>query len=286
MSSPAPSKTLIFSDAHLKAVVSDKARHRTFARFLRRFAVPEFERIICVGDLFDFWFEYKSVIFSEYFEVLRAFAELRDQGKELHLICGNHDFWAGRFLQNEIGFHIHPDRAQITLGRFKALVIHGDGIEPTDYAYRAYKRVARNPLVVWLFRQIHPDWAMGLARSVSYTSRRVRRVEDTANSAQAAALRKYATQVIARGDADIVVCAHAHAPTLEWIEDNDRRGVYINSGDWLERGAYVVWDGTTFSLYWRDPEGVFPAILQSGVHDQAVLEDILHPPLRATLHLS
>ncbi len=160
-------KTLIFSDVHLKAIPEDRARQREFVDFLNRFQTGEFERIICLGDLFDFWFEYKNIIFSDFFEVLRAFADLRDAGMELHLICGNHDFWGGRFLRDELGFHIHPNSMEHRFGDLRGHLVHGDGINPEDRSYRAYKKFARNPLVVGAFRLIHPDWAMAIAQDAS-----------------------------------------------------------------------------------------------------------------------
>lgn len=238
-------KTLIVSDAHLKA--AEPERTRAFAAFLRRTATPEFDRVICLGDLFDFWFEYRHVVFSDYFPVLRAFADLRDAGLELHLVCGNHDFWAGRFLEEVLGFHIHLV-TELAFGDKRARLIHGDGINPKDWKYRAYKRVARNPFVVWAFRQLHPDWAMGLARAVSHSSRTLYKVADPWAGPEAASLREYARGVLARGEADIVMCGHAHAATLEEHPTPTGTGLYLNPGDWFERRAYAVWDGAAFHL--------------------------------------
>lgn len=246
-------KTLIFSDVHLKAIPGDRARQREFAAFLRRFQSDEFERVICLGDLFDFWFEYKTIIFSDFFEVLRAFADLRDGGMELHLICGNHDFWSGRFLRDDLGFHVHPNVMEQCFGDLRGHLVHGDGINPEDRSYRAYKRFARNPFVVGAFRCIHPDWAMAIARGVSHSSRTYLGTKDPFTGPEATSLRRYATGVLERGEADVVMCGHAHAPVHEEIETSHGRGTYINTGDWLEHRSHTIWDGERFEQFIDGP---------------------------------
>jgi UDP-2,3-diacylglucosamine hydrolase len=239
-------KTLIFSDVHLKAIPADRARQREFVAFLRRFSPDEFDTIICLGDLFDFWFEYQSTIFSDFFDVLRAFADLRDAGVETHLICGNHDFWAGRFLRDDLGFHIHPDVMEHQFGDLRGHLVHGDGINPEDKRYRAYKKFARHPWVVGAFRIIHPDWAMGIARAVSHGSRTYLGSDDPANGPEAQSLRRYAQGVLKRDEADVVLCGHAHAPTLEELSREGGTGIYINTGDWIGHRSHTIWDGETF----------------------------------------
>ncbi len=242
-------KTLIFSDVHLKVTEAGLPHQRDFVRFLRGIRPEEFDRVICLGDLFDFWFEYRHVLFSGHFEVLRVFAELHEAGVELHLVCGNHDFWAGRFLREQLGFQIHQDGAELLFDGKKALLAHGDGLNQRDYPYRVYKRIARNRLVIALFRCLHPDLAMGLARVVSHSSRTLTRTEDTATGSEAKALRAFARGVLERGEADVVLCGHAHAPTLEEYDTPRGKGVYINSGDWLQHRTHVVWDGERFQLH-------------------------------------
>lgn len=242
-------KTLIFSDIHLKSVDSDKNRQKEFAGFLRNIPLHDYDRLICLGDLFDFWFEYRYVIFSEFFDVLHRFAIIRDAGIQLHLVCGNHDFWAGRFLQKELGFQIHPAGCLLPFGDKQALLQHGDGLNPADRSYRLYKRFARNPWVVGGFRLIHPDWAMMIARGVSHSSRTLLGVENPEEGAEAKALRAYAQGVLARGEADIVMCGHAHAPVLEKHPALRGEGIYINTGDWVSHRTHVVWDGQEFQIH-------------------------------------
>ncbi len=239
--------TLIFADVHLKVGPAHAADRAAFVDFLRSFDPAEFDRVVCLGDLFDFWFEYRHVIFSDYFDVLRVFAEWRDAGIEQHLICGNHDFWAGRFLRETLGMHIHPDGVTLPFGTQRAHFVHGDGINPADVNYRRYKRLARNPFVVGAFRLLHPDWAMALAQRVSHGSRTYFGTHDPYEGPEAKALRAFAEAKLAAGEADVVLCGHSHAPERVAFT----KGLYINPGDWQRRRMHVLWNGEGF-LHYRE----------------------------------
>jgi UDP-2,3-diacylglucosamine hydrolase len=239
-------KTVICSDVHLDA--SDRAGHAAFIQFLRSLDPAEVERLIILGDLFDFWFEYRHVIFSGYFNVLRALADLTDAGLALHLVCGNHDFWAGRFLRDSLRVAIHPAPVTLPFGARRVLLVHGDGLNPGDWSYRAYKRVARARPVIWLFSLLHPDWAMRIARGVSYGSRAITHVEDRANGAEVVSQRAFAHKLLAEAEVDTVICGHTHHPLLEEHAGPAGTGLYINTGDWIQHQTYVVWDGERFDL--------------------------------------
>jgi len=240
-------KTVVLSDVHLDVGDGGRERRTDFVAFLRNLD-PAVARLIILGDLFDFWFEYEHVIFSGYFEVLRALAELRDRGVELHLVCGNHDFWAGRFLSQDLRFSVYRDPVLMDFGARRVLFVHGDGLNKRDWGYRVYKRIARARPVIWVFRRLHPDRAMGIARWVSRNSRRMSEVKDPAKGSEARALRAFAQETLRRGEADVIICGHAHAPAYEEFPAPSGTGLYINCGDWMYHRAYVEWDGSTFHL--------------------------------------
>lgn len=244
-------KTAIFSDVHLDpGPVNERLdqQHQEFIRFLHDLAAQDVRRVIILGDLFDFWFEYKHVVFSGYFNVLRAFAELREKGIELHLVCGNHDFWAGRFLENDLDFHIYRDPVTMEFDKQRVLFAHGDGLNKKDWGYRLYKRFARARLVIAAFGLLHPDLAMGIAKRVSRTSRRMLIQEDPAKGAEALALREFAKNALAEGKADVVMCGHAHSPLREEFPTPKGAGLYINTGDWMYHRSYAIWNGNDFEL--------------------------------------
>ncbi len=241
-------KTLLFSDVHLGVTPATQSAYRAFLSFLREIDPVHVERMICLGDLFDFWFEYRHVVFSGYFDVLRAFADLNDAGVELHLVCGNHDFWAGRFLREAVGFTLHYDAVRMDFGGREALLLHGDGLNPRDRGYRCFKRFARNGLAVKLFRWVHPDAAMTLARSMSRHSRALSSAENPADGREAGVVRAHAHQLLRDGVAPIVICGHSHVPAVETTPAAEGMGLYINPGDWPRHRSYVEWDGREFKL--------------------------------------
>ncbi|MCP4644859.1 MAG: UDP-2,3-diacylglucosamine diphosphatase [bacterium] len=235
-------KTIVFSDVHLDVDEAARPQMNRFVAFLRSIDPRDTERVVVLGDLFDFWFEYRHVAFSGYFDVVRAFADLHDQGVELYFVCGNHDFWAGRFLRDQIGFHIERDRLQLTVNGARALFVHGDGINKRDVGYRAYKWVAQARPVVWLFGLLHPDWAMAIAQRVSRTSRRMTKSDDVSKGSEVGPIGEFARASLAAGDADVVMCGHTHHPVREEHPTPDGTGIYVNCGDWLWHQSYVVWD--------------------------------------------
>ena len=247
-------KTVIFSDVHLNVAADGRQKMAEFTEFIRRIDPSEVNRIVILGDLFDFWFEYRQVIFSGYFDVLRAFAALRDHGVEFYFVCGNHDFWAGRFLREHLDFSIHDGPVTLCFGDKRVQFVHGDGINPEDKNYRRYKKVARAPIVVWLFSLIHPDWAMGIAQLVSRGSRKAFAKKDLSQGSEVKPLQRYAQRVLERGDADVVFCGHSHYPVMEeHPAPGGVTGMYINTGDWVYHRSYVVWDGTSFEMLRYDP---------------------------------
>ena len=253
-------KSLIFADVHLKGTPDGEETLRDFVAFLRGIDPKEFDRIVILGDLFDFWFEYRHVIFSEYFEVLRGFAELRDAGMEMHLVCGNHDFWAGRFLRDTLGMTIHWAPFACTWGEKRVLFVHGDGVNPKDVAYRLYKRVARFPLVVGLFRLLHPDWAMALARRVSHGSRTLLAPRNPSQSGEVYATERYARRLLDGDEVDVVICAHSHFAVMKEWETASGIKSYINTGDWMRHRCYVLYDdGGFLPMVWGREGSGLPA---------------------------
>ncbi len=241
-------KTIVVSDAHLIVTPAGRENMELLAAFLRGLDPSDVSRVIVLGDLFDFWFEYKHVIFSGYFDVLRAFASLRDAGVELLFVCGNHDFWAGRFLKQHLGFTVYPDPVTLDIDGQRVHLAHGDGINPHDWRYHLYKRLARWRVAVWAFRLLHPDWAMAIAQGVSKGSRTMFSPSDPSKGSEVGPLRSYAERVLASGEADVVLCAHSHHPVEEHFPTPDGQGLYINTGDWLWHHTYVVGEGGSYRL--------------------------------------
>ncbi len=223
---------LIVSDLHLGGVPAETERR--FLRFLEREAAGA-RALLIAGDLFDFWFEYRTVIPGKHFRVLAALAELVDAGVVVTLAGGNHDAWGGRFLREEVGVAFHDRPFRTTIAGKRALVAHGDGLGTGDLRYRFLKAVLRSPLTIGTFRWMHPDLGIRIAQAVSRTEGRE---TDDAMRGRAAFLRDWAlSQLAASRELHYVVCGHSHLPD---IVEADAGRWYLNAGDWINHFTYIV----------------------------------------------
>ena len=226
--------TVIVSDLHLGAVPDTV--ERDFIRFTRAWH-GRAELLLINGDLFDFWFEYRTVVPARHFAVLRALAELVGSGVRLVLIGGNHDAWGGRFLEEEIGMEVVDGPIELDMAGRRALVAHGDGVGPGDLGYKILRRTLRSPPVRRAMRWIHPDFADRIARRVSRTSSHSERARARCEE-RAGVLEEQAVRLLnERADLDLVVFGHCHTPTVKAVGG---RGHYVNSGDWVQHSTCTV----------------------------------------------
>lgn len=237
-----PTPTYVFSDAHLGFAPADvHDRVLSFLKYCRTAAGS----VVINGDLFEFWFEWKTVIPRSSYRILAAIADLRDAGIPVMMIAGNHDCWGGEVLSRDVGLDYRLDPWEGEIGGWKTRVEHGDGLRPKeDKGYRALRRVLRNPLAIKAFRWLHPDLATPLAggssnASRNYTSRdRGKGLRDAAQRA-----------LQSRPDLELIVYGHSHFPTLERISPTQ---VYANAGSWLDRPTFLrITDGRIAIREWN-----------------------------------
>jgi UDP-2,3-diacylglucosamine hydrolase len=197
------------------------------------------ETLYIVGDLFDFWFEYRTAIPRRYFETLCVLSSLRRSGLEIVYLAGNHDFWLGRFFQDELGITTSSGPLSLRIQGRHVWVHHGDGLLG-DPGYALLKRVVRSPSSIALYGLLHPDLAFGLARWVSKRSRHSRddRVLDAPRL-----LREIAMPRFAEGY-DAVLVGHFHHA---YTHQENGREFYV-LGDWFERFTYLVLENGRFRL--------------------------------------
>ena len=223
--------TYIASDMHLGAV--PRTTERAFIEFLEH-AARDAGSVLLVGDLFDFWFEYGSVIPGTHFRTLAALARLVEAGIDVTLVGGNHDAWGGRFLREEVGVEFRDRPFRTTLAGRPALVAHGDGLGGGDLRYRLLKSVLRSRAVILAFRALHPELGIRLARAVSRTETRT---DEAATRGRARFLEEWATARLHEAEElGWVVCGHCHIPALREVEP---ARYYINAGDWIRHYSYV-----------------------------------------------
>jgi UDP-2,3-diacylglucosamine hydrolase len=247
-----PGPLYITSDVHLGAV--PREREEAFRSWLSH-AADHASSIVINGDLFDFWFEYRHAVPRGYTRVLGMLADIVDGGTPVVLLGGNHDWWGGSFLREEIGLDFRQDPVVLEHHGRRIFVAHGDGLGRGDLGYRALRLVLRGRPTRFAFRWLHPDLGARIARGVSKTESYG--AEPTAaDHARAGALRVWAAEKLeADPDVDLVVLGHTHVP--ERIEVFPGR-YYLNAGDWIRHDSFVVIEeGAPPRLeYWRpDPQG-------------------------------
>jgi UDP-2,3-diacylglucosamine hydrolase len=235
------------SDAHLGAESPEReagreARLVSFLDALHDRAAA----VYIVGDLFDFWFEYRSAIPRRHFRVLCALGRLRDAGIPVTYLGGNHDFWIGRFLTDELGIEVHDGPLELRLQDRRLWVHHGDGLIGGDLGYRLLKKVLRSPLCIALYRLIHPDLGIPFATWVSGRSRHSRddRPLDTDRLRREIAGPRFAA------GADAVIIGHFHPP----VEHREPGREFFVLGDWIRQFRYLVLeDGRLRMETWPAP---------------------------------
>jgi UDP-2,3-diacylglucosamine hydrolase len=237
---PSGKKIIFFSDAHLGlgGPEEERAKEDRIVRFLRTVG-KQAEHIFIVGDLFDFWFEYKTVIPKGHIRLLGTLAWLRDQGVGITYLAGNHDFWLRDFFPDELGMEICLDPIERTLYGKRFLIHHGDGLLRNDTGYRILKKVLRSRVNIFLFSLVHPDLTGRIARWSSRTSRnhtgkKVYEGNDMVD---------FARQKLKDGF-DVVVMGHNHQSHIAAMEG----GTYVNLGDWIDENTYAVYDGKSIRL--------------------------------------
>lgn len=227
---------LIVSDIHLGAVPA--STERAFRDFLAS-AATRASGLLINGDLFDFWFEYRSVIPRVHYRVLGALRDLVEAGVPVSFVGGNHDAWGGSFLRDEIGLELLPDRVETVIGGLRTLVVHGDGVGAGDRGYRVLRRFIRHPVIVRSFRALHPDWGSWIAGRVSTTEEKAAGA-DAARS-RAGQIREWAVETLrARPDLQLIVAGHAHYPEVVEVEPGR---IYANAGDWIHNFSYLALPG-------------------------------------------
>ena len=235
------------SDFHLGApnAASSLERERTLVRFLDSIK-SDAQEIFLVGDLFDFWFEYRWVVPKGHVRLLGKLAELSDLGIPLHFFMGNHDMWVKDYFQKELNMQVYDRPVLVERQGKKLLVGHGDGLGPGDHGYKRLKKLFRNPLAQWLFGILPPSIGIGTAYYFSRKSRaQTGTSEEVFLGADKEWLIQYARQKQSTQPVDYYVFGHRHLPIDHAIEPGAR---YINLGDWIRYQTYAVMEEGRIAL--------------------------------------
>lgn len=248
---PENKKIYFLSDFHLGVPdLQDSQRRENMLIHFFDSIKNDAEAIFLMGDLFDFWFEYKTVIPRGYVRLLGKLSQLIDVGIPIYLFAGNHDLWAFDYLQKEVGIILHREPMIMTLKNKKFLLVHGDGRGPGDKGYKFLKRVFECKFNQFLFRWIHPDVGIGLALKWSH-NHRVKKLKKEAESnyysvIEETRLYKYAQECVKDNpELEYFVFGHQHKP-MQYKVDND--AVVTVVGNWIRDFTYAVFDGNDMKL--------------------------------------
>ena len=230
-------KVYFASDQHLGAPTAEASlpREKKFVAWLDE-VKKDAEVIFLLGDLFDFWFEYKTVVPRGFVRVLGKLAELRDSGIPIYFFVGNHDLWMRDYFEKELNIPVFFKPQEFEINGKQFLIGHGDGLGPGDKGYKRMKKVFTFPFFQWLFRWLHPDWGVKLGQHMSVKNKLISGDEDAkflGNENEWLYL--YCQRKLTQKHYDYFVFGHRHLPLNIELNESSR---YINLGDWIQYFTY------------------------------------------------
>jgi len=239
-------KLYFASDFHLGVPNYTLSREREdkLVRWLDMISADASE-VFLMGDIFDFWFEYTTVVPKGYIRLLGKLAELSDGGIKIYLFKGNHDMWMFDYFQQEFGATIITNELEIERNGKKFYLHHGDGLGPGDAKYKMLKKIFRSRICQWLFARIHPNLGVGVANYWSHHSKLLQGKNEVRKILEQEWLVIYSREVLQTQYFDYLIFGHRHLPLDIQLNAKSR---YINLGDWLSHFSYAVFDGDDLKL--------------------------------------
>ena len=247
MQIPAGKKVYFLSDFHLGVPdhASSLEREKRIVSFLDQIK-DRAAMVFVVGDLFDFWFEYRTVVPKGYVRILGKLAELTDNHIPVHFFVGNHDMWMSGYFEKELNIPVFFECQTYEFNGKKMLVGHGDGLGPGDHGYKFIKKVFRNPFCQFLFGLLPPFFGISIANFFSKRSRIMTGTTDENFLGEDKEwLVLYAKEKLKKEHFDYFVFGHRHLPIDFQLKEGSR---YINLGDWIKYNSYAEFDGANFQL--------------------------------------
>lgn len=241
------------SDSHLGVPgrKSSLEREKLLVRWFDDYSASA-EAIYLLGDIFDFWFEYKKVVPKGYVRLMGKIASITDQGLPVHFFTGNHDMWVFKYFQEELGLTVHKKPIETTLYNKRFLIGHGDGLGPGDHAYKLMKKVFACRACQKLFSFLHPGFGIGIAQYFSQKSRLAnKRKPELFKGENNEFLVQYCKEILAKQHFDYFIFGHRHLPLKIEIQPDV---FYINTGEWLKEFSFASFDGKQMLLNTYKPD--------------------------------
>ena len=244
---PAGKKVYFASDNHLGAPTMEESRLREL-KFIRWLDTIKSDAgvIFLMGDLFDFWFEYTTVIPKGFTRTLGKLAELSDAGIQIQYFVGNHDLWMNGYFEEELNIPVYHKPQQYSINGASFFVGHGDGLGPDDKGFKRMKKVFTNPVAKWFFKWLHPDIGVRLAKHLSVSNKLISGDDDAKFlGVDKEWLVLYAKRKLETQHYDHFIFGHRHLPLEIELKENSK---YTNLGDWINYYTYAEFDGKQLSL--------------------------------------
>ncbi|MEJ2883782.1 UDP-2,3-diacylglucosamine diphosphatase [Pedobacter sp. GR22-6] len=234
------------SDFHLGSPDFEKSRLREdrIVRWLN-FIEPTCSELFLMGDVFDFWFEYKMVVPKGFVRLQGKLAQMSDAGIKIYFFKGNHDMWVNDYFKKEMGLTIISDEFVMERAGKQFFLHHGDGLGPGDRKYKFLRKIFRNPLCQWLFGLVPPQIGIGIANAWANHSRAASKAEEVYMGLENEWLAVYAKEQLKKQHYDYFIFGHRHLPLDLDLGSGSR---YINTGEWLKSYSYAEFDGKELSL--------------------------------------
>jgi len=233
------------SDLHL--IAGDKVsrcREKAFVQWLDTIK-HDADAVYLLGDMFDFWFEYKNVVTKGFPRFIGKLCELTDSGIPVHFFTGNHDIWVRDYLASETGIIVHTEPMETEINGFRFLIGHGHGLCDTS-AYRLLLAILRNKVLHTLYAAIHPRWGVAFWQWVSGNGYKKRQAVTPCFSPEKEPLVRFARKKLKLRHYDFFVFGHRHlSMQMQLAHDS----LYINTGEWITHRTYAVFDGENMVLY-------------------------------------
>jgi UDP-2,3-diacylglucosamine hydrolase len=240
------------SDFHLGSPNHRESRLREdrIVRWLNMIE-PTCSELFLMGDIFDFWFEYKTVVPKGFVRLFGKLASMSDEGIKIYFFKGNHDMWVNDYFIKEMGVRMVSDEFVMERDGKRFYLHHGDGLGPGDYKYKFLRKIFRNKICQWLFSLIPPRLGMGVANAWSQKSKVVEKNDKAFNGDHNEWLVIYAKEQLMNAHYDYFVFGHRH---LALNIDLGSGSQYVNLGEWLTFNSYAVFDGKELTLNYFEQE--------------------------------
>jgi UDP-2,3-diacylglucosamine hydrolase len=240
-------KIYFISDVHLGLYPAEKSfeREKMLVKWLDSIKSDAGE-LYLMGDIFDFWHEYRKVVPRGFTRFLGKIAELSDCGTEIYFFTGNHDVWVYNYLPKEIGLTVYRKPVVKELNGLKFFLAHGDALGRSDISYKILKKIFTNKILQWLFARMHPNLAVAIGHRWSRTSCYAKGIiAEPFKGVNKEIQIVFAREMLEKEHFDFFIVGHRHIPYDIKLNESSR---IINLGDWINNFSYAVLNGQKLEL--------------------------------------